>query len=312
MLFEAVSGDLRDPTGLDQTLDKYRRLADEALERSSLLVGLDMESGADQEEALRRIGDDRHQRPEWWALLLVLTVDLAREALAEGDAQRAGWNTLWAANAWSMLVFLRQLEPLVWHGYQTYGAGVLRRVLEIWEKNQDNPSEEFWQSLFDQYPFIVSQVLAYPIVVVEDKAYVGGKTIADVGGHIVDFLLAHQLTRNVALLELKTPTTKLLRWTPYRGGVYGPSGDLTGATSQVATQRDSLLRSPELLAAHPEELAAFNSQGIVIIGRTTELDDESRRRSFELYRSHLAGITIITFDELFENIRGLLATVEGS
>jgi hypothetical protein len=312
MLFEAVSGDLRDPTGLDQTLDKYRRLADEALERSSLLVGLDMESGADQEEALRRIGDDRHQRPEWWALLLVLTVDLAREALAEGDAQRAGWNTLWAANAWSMLVFLRQLEPLVWHGYQTYGAGVLRRVLEIWEKNQDNPSEEFWQSLFDQYPFIVSQVLAYPIVVVEDKAYVGGKTIADAGGHIVDFLLAHQLTRNVALLELKTPTTKLLRGTPYRGGVYGPSGDLTGATSQVATQRDSLLRSPELLAAHPEELAAFNSQGIVIIGRTTELDDESRRRSFELYRSHLAGITIITFDELFENIRGLLATVEGS
>ena len=45
------------------------------------------------------------------------------------------------------LVFLRQLEPLVWHGYQTYGAGVLRRVLEIWEKNQDNPSEEFLQKL---------------------------------------------------------------------------------------------------------------------------------------------------------------------
>ena len=64
-----------------------------------------MESGSDQEEALRRIGDDRHQRPEWWALLLVLTVDLALEALAEGDVQRAGWNTLWAANAWSSLYF---------------------------------------------------------------------------------------------------------------------------------------------------------------------------------------------------------------
>lgn len=242
----------------------------------------------------------------------MLTVDLAREALEEGDAQRAGWNALWAANAWSMLVFLRQLEPLVWHGYQTYGAGVLRRVLEIWEENQDNPSEEFWQGLFDQYPFIVSQVLAYPIVVVEDKAYVGGKTIADTGGHIVDFLLAHQLTKNVALLELKTPTTQLLRGTPYRGGAYGPSSDLTGAISQVATQRDSLLRSPELLTAHPMELAAFNSHCIVVIGRTTELDNDSRRRSFELYRSHLTGITIITFDELFENIRGLLATVEGA
>jgi hypothetical protein len=217
MLFEPVSGDLRDPTGLEATLDRYRELADEVLQRSSLLAGLDMESAGDQEEALRRIGDDRQQRPEWWALLLALAVDTARDALAEEDAQRAGWNMLWAANAWSMLVFLQQLEPLVWHGYQTYSAGVLQRVLEIWEANQDNSSEEFWQSMFDQYPFIVSQVLAYPIVVVEDKAYVGGKTIADAGGHIVDFLLAHQLTRNVALLELKTPTAP----PPSKGGVPG-------------------------------------------------------------------------------------------
>jgi hypothetical protein len=28
-------------------------------------------------------------------------------------------------------------------------------------------------------------------------------------------------------------------------------------------------------------------------------------------RGYLSGITVITFDELFENIRGLLAVVEG-
>jgi hypothetical protein len=89
-----------------------------------------MESAGDQGEALRRIGNDRQQRPEWWALLLVLAVDMAREALAEDDAQRAGWDMLWAASAWSMLVFLQQLEPLVWHGYQTYGAGVLKSFAE--------------------------------------------------------------------------------------------------------------------------------------------------------------------------------------
>lgn len=46
MLFEAVTGDLRDPSGLDQALGNYRRLADEVLQTSSLLVGLDTESAA--------------------------------------------------------------------------------------------------------------------------------------------------------------------------------------------------------------------------------------------------------------------------
>ena len=80
-----------------------------------------------------------------------------------------------ATTAWSMLVFIQQLEPLVWHGYQTYGVGVLQRVLDVWEDNQSTSNEEFWQSFFDEYPFIVSQVLAFPVVVVENKAYVGGK-----------------------------------------------------------------------------------------------------------------------------------------
>jgi hypothetical protein len=72
MLFEPVPGNLRDASGPEAALDRYRELADEVLQRSSLLAGLDMESASDQEEALRRIGDDRQRRPEWWALLLSL------------------------------------------------------------------------------------------------------------------------------------------------------------------------------------------------------------------------------------------------
>jgi hypothetical protein len=87
----------------------------------------------------------------------------------------------------------------------------LRRVLEIWEKNQNNPSEEFWQSLLISIRSSSHRFLHILLLSSRTKGYVGGKTIPDAGGHIVDFLLAHQLTRNVALLELKTSTTQLLR-----------------------------------------------------------------------------------------------------
>jgi Domain of unknown function (DUF4263) len=147
--------------------------------------------------------------------------------------------------------------------------------------------------------------------VVEGKAYVGGKTLSNTGSHIVDFLLGHQLTKNVALLELKTPKAHLLRQFEYRGGVHAPSSELVAAVAQVTSQRDSLLRSPHLIDSHPEKLAAINPHCIVVIGRTAELDNEPKLRSFGLYRTHLAGVTVITFDELFERVRGLLAVVEG-
>jgi hypothetical protein len=207
MLSEPISGrTLEDNAGLQAALDRYDEVVGDVLERSSLLEGLDLESTPGLQEAVRRIGDNQ-QLPEWWAMRLGAAIYETQKGLEEGNAQQAAWGALLATTAWSMLVFIQQLEPLVWHGYQTYGVGVLQRVLDVWEDNQSTSNEEFWQSFFDEYPFIVSQVLAFPVVVVENKAYVGGKTISDTGGHIVDFLLAHQLTQNVALLEIKTPTS---------------------------------------------------------------------------------------------------------
>jgi hypothetical protein len=148
---EAISGSLQDNTQLEIALRKYDELAHDVLKRSTLLQGLDLNSVADVQEALRRIGDN-HYAPELWALRVRLAVSEAQQGLDEGDARRAAWAALWVAAAWPMIVFLQQLEPLVWQGYQAYGPGVLEKVLEVWEANQANSDEEFWQKFFSQYP----------------------------------------------------------------------------------------------------------------------------------------------------------------
>ncbi len=40
-------------------------------------------------------------------------------------------------------------------------------------------------------------------------------------------------------------------------------------------------------------------QGILVVGNTSELDNEDKIRSFELYRRNLRNPEIITYDELF-------------
>jgi hypothetical protein len=59
-----------------------------------------------------------------------------------------------------MLVFTQQLEPLVWRGYQSSGVDAMQRVLQLWETNQQNPDEEFWQRVFDDYLRLVSGTAA--------------------------------------------------------------------------------------------------------------------------------------------------------
>ena len=297
------------PSELEAELDRSRKYADRVLKKSELLGDLDVTSPDDFREALRRL-KGQGWTVELAAVILKAAAAVFPDAFETENARDAAWALQLVTNAHAMLLFLDQLEPLVWRGYQAYGVDALQKVLEVWQSNQATSSEAFWQELFDQYPFVVSQVLSYPVVMVRGKAYVGGKTVDDTGGQVVDYLLSHQLTNNAALLELKSPTTRLLGGR-YRQGVYPPSRDLSGAVAQVAAQRDSLLRSSELLASDPHRLSAFNSHCIVVIGHTTELDDEPRKRSFELYRSHLAGVTVMTYDELFENVRGLLNIVEG-
>ena len=53
-------------------------------------------------------------------------------------------------------------------------------------------------------------------------------------------------------------------------------------------------------------LEVFNPRKLIVIGNhEAELTDERKRSSFELFRSSLAGVEIITFDEFFKKVEHL-------
>jgi hypothetical protein len=193
------------------------------------------------------------------------------------------------------------------------GLESLKLALEIWIANAWNSDEEFWQQTLTEHSFVLEQVFAWPTMIVKDKAYVGGKSILNTGGNIVDFLVKNYLTSNAALVEIKTPVTKLLA-RRYRDAVYNVSEDLGGAVMQVLNYRFSLQRDfYSLTHGLPGGLEAFEPRCVVIIGTTEELNsDESKTRSLELFRSHLPSVAVITFDELFEKTRRLVNVLEAS
>ena len=58
-----------------------------------------------------------------------------------------------------------------------------------------------------------------------------------------------------------------------------------------------------------KEIELFNPRCVVVVGdAATELDTEVKRRSFELYRTSLKDLEIVTFDELFKKAE-VLATL---
>ena len=91
-----------------------------------------------------------------------------------------------------------------------------------------------------------------------------------------------------------------------RDDVFPLSGDVIGAISQVIHYRESLM--DDLAVRHAADLSSSDPRCLLIAGSAQrELTDEFRKRSFERFRERLVGVTIVTFDEVFERVRALSA-----
>ena len=191
------------------------------------------------------------------------------------------------------------------------GVSNLKRLLDIWYSNPDNASEEFWQTTLEKHAWAISQVFSHPVVILRKKAYVGGKAIGNDRGNVVDFLYHNRITSNVSLIEIKTPTTKLLG-SQYRQNAYEMSSDLSGSVVQLSVYRDELQKSFYTLAGSgDDQFMSFNPQCLLIVGCfEREKLSLTGKRSFELFRGDLKHIQIITFDELFEKVNLLLRLLE--
>jgi hypothetical protein len=179
----------------------------------------------------------------------------------------------------------------------------IRAILDAWKTHAANPSEEFWHQLLTKHSFVLSFLFAYPIVVIQGKAYVGGKEYDNQHGNLVDFLARVPTSRNAVLIEIKTPVTPLLG-ARYRQDVFPPSTELIGAISQVIHYRESLLGDPQV--RQTADLSLSEPRCLIIAGTSqTELVDDSRRKAFERFRERILGVQIVTFDEVLHRIEGL-------
>lgn len=136
--------------------------------------------------------------------------------------------------------------------------------------------------------------------------YVGGKTIDNHGGNVVDFML--QCQGDAVLVEIKTPATRLLG-RRYRE-IYPPSRELSGAVIQALNYRTTLMADLHALRARSPGLTVRLPDVFVLIGDLSQLSTEEERQSLELFRGTLNKVTIQTYDELFAGIAWVEAWLE--
>lgn len=184
----------------------------------------------------------------------------------------------------------------------------LSDALDVWNNASGDEKEEFWQELFERCPAVISMLFPRSTVQFGSKCYVGGKSVQNVSGNLVDFVYANTSTNNVVMVEIKTPSTPLVGMM-YRQNAYAMSDELSGSIVQVLNYKDSLIKEYYSLskADNGTSFNAFSPKCVVIAGNVQgELTTPLKRRSFELFRGELTGTDIVGYDELFEKIQCVL------
>jgi hypothetical protein len=181
----------------------------------------------------------------------------------------------------------------------------LDSLLNEWQYNSENSDEEFWQRLLTRNAWVFSQLTGSPVVLLKDKAYVGGKSIANTGGGEVDYLLQNELTDNLSFIEIKTPLTPICAASYRASGSFALDKEITGGIVQVLGYKERFEK--EFYAARANsarEFQAYNPRCYLIVGSASLLST-GEVRSFELFRNSLAGVQILTFDEVATRLRGI-------
>jgi hypothetical protein len=186
----------------------------------------------------------------------------------------------------------------------------LDALLSAWLENAENNDEGFWQNLLAEHAWVFSQLTGSPVVVLQEKAYVGGKGVENRGGGEVDFLLQNELTHNVAFVEIKTPGTSICGGHYRTSGAHSMDKELSGGVVQVLGYRDRFEKTFNELRAESEvgEFTSFNPRCVLIAGTAGSLSADEAR-SFELFRNALTDVEVWTFDEVAARLKGIRAAL---
>lgn len=184
-----------------------------------------------------------------------------------------------------------------------YLDDVIAQYEKLLKDKEDH--EESWQQFFQKHTWTLNHLFPYEVILHKGKAYVGGKTLENEDGRIVDFLFQNEFKDNFALLEIKTPKKQLLKNTPYRQpSVFAASDELSGGINQCLDQKDTFLKE------FGNTYKTLDPKLILIIGRKKQMNAH-QVQCFELFRANQKNVDIVTFDELQSKLLGLYAVITG-
>ena len=224
-------------------------------------------------------------------------------------------------------------EDVVAVGYRKRQLHAFQRLLEepdYFEEvkaRKQCSSEAVWQKYFEKNPWIFGYGLSYiPLSGLDDKKLeqvVHGHTVSEHGKRVDALLRTRGVISSLCFVEIKTHKTALLQSQPYRQGCWAPSPELSGGVSQVqgtvALATESIRTKLALTdqAGNPTGEEAFNysPKSFLVVGSLQEFVgdhgvNQERYRSFELFRRNTINPEIITFDELFERAKFIVAQNE--
>ena len=198
-----------------------------------------------------------------------------------------------------------------------------QRSVAVFENNiEEDNVEWFWQKFFFENDWIFGYGLKYVFLeVLTDQPNYGKTRFDGKGTQRGDFLTATSASvKYTILVEIKRPDTPLFKKESgkikkYRNGAAQISEELVGAVSQLQVNCMSWERTAQneenidILSEH--HVFTVNPKGILIIGNTKEIiNNKSARNTFELFRTQVTGIEIMTFDELLNRAKFIISNVE--
>jgi hypothetical protein len=171
---------------------------------------------------------------------------------------------------------------------------------------EDDPVEAVWQELLQTNQFLLSMVFGFPVVLIRGQGTVAGPALDGRGQKIADFVMAHDQTNNVALVEIKRASAKVVSDRPYRD-VPMIAGELTNTIMQVLDQRAKFVTELPMLRHRDRNtnIEAHAVGCVVVIGKMPQEMDQ--QRAFEIYRASFKDVSVITFDELLARLVSLKA-----
>lgn len=191
------------------------------------------------------------------------------------------------------------------------------------QARQGRGPEAVWQRFFEANQWIFGGSLFFNAAgAIDDgtlERVVAGASVAGVGKRADALLRTRGRIGALCFAEIKTHRTKLLQKSQYRSGVWGPTSELTDAIAQ--SQRTVHLAEASIRGVlrvvdddgDPlgDDVYLIRPRSVLVCGDLQEFVVEhgvnrDKFACFELFRRHLHGPEIVTFDELLERARLLV------